>query len=157
MKVPQRKIILVVQNNNYQVNKGDITLFADLILKKYRPQGEWDIYIILVNHEKIIQLNKRFFKKNYPTDVISFNLDANHSDFLSGEIYIDVDQAAAQARDLGITLRNELLRLTAHGILHLLGYTDENEQNRKFMTELENQSLLELSRYDDGKNPLTIS
>lgn len=157
MKSPLRDISIIVQNEKYNLPKGAITLFADLILKRYRVHGGWQVSIIFVDDDKIAQLNKHYLKKKGPTDVIAFNLDPDNPHLLLGEIYIDVDQAISQARQYHVPLRQELLRLTAHGIFHLLGYTDDSQENRKLMTHLEDQVLAEFSQFGGLKNSLTIS
>ena len=126
-------------------------LLADLILKKYHSSKGWQVSIILVNDEQMTRLNRTYFNKIMPTDVISFNMDDNdHPSFLQGEIYIDVDQASLQARRYGASLQNEILRLTAHGIFHLLGYTDETEESSLMMTKLEDEMLTEFEQF--GRN-----
>ena len=48
-----------------------------------------------------------------------------------GEIYICVDRAREQAVDYQVTLQNEIARLMIHGLLHLIGYTDETAENKQ--------------------------
>ncbi len=73
---------------------------------------------------EVRRLNRKFRRKDKPTDVLSFPLREKGPDghFHLGDIIIAVPRAAAQARELGHSLRRELEYLTAHGFLHLLGF-----------------------------------
>ncbi|MEO0071127.1 MAG: rRNA maturation RNase YbeY [candidate division WOR-3 bacterium] len=94
---------------------------------------ECRINIIFVNNKYIAQLNRRFLGRKGPTDVISFPLNTvilpkrkgGKKILLIGEVYISRDQARIQSRTLGTTLRQELLLLTKHGILHLAGLSHQ--------------------------------
>jgi len=97
------------------------------------------INLIYVDNAQILELNKKFLKHNHFTDVISFNLE--ESDFLLGEIYISVDTAIEQSIAYGVSLTNEILRLSVHGLLHLCGMKDELPQDKMKMTQIENKYL----------------
>ena len=95
------------------------------------------VTIVFVSDASIRKLNQQFRGKDYPTDVLSFptQAEAFESDNQTqlGEIIISIDRAAAQARDNGLTLDNEIQQLILHGLLHLCGYdheTDNGEMNR---------------------------
>ena len=98
-----------------------------------------NVSIIFVDDKFILDLNKKYLKHNYTTDVISFNLEENSD--LKGEIYISADTAEKNAGLYKVSLTNELIRLAIHGTLHLTGYEDDDESNRKQMTDLENKYL----------------
>lgn len=100
-----------------------------------------DTNIIFVDENFIIDLNQRFFRKEYATDVISFPLSEPHDSNLVGEVYVCVDVAKNQAQDYQVTLKNELLRLSIHGVLHLLDYDDLEESAKQVMTEKEDYYL----------------
>ncbi|NPV14315.1 rRNA maturation RNase YbeY [candidate division WOR-3 bacterium] len=89
------------------------------------PEGK--INIIFVNNRYIHRLNRQFLGRDRPTDVLSFRLDTplvpgrKNAPQLVGEIYISREQARLQAKQAGIRLRDELLALVEHGLLHLAG------------------------------------
>lgn len=143
---PVRHIQIDIKTRAPSFSTSDIFLITDLILKEYNAQKGWQISIILIDHSHIISLNKRYFDKTLPTDVISFNLDDKNNFILQGEIYIDIEQAAIQAKDFGVSFENEIIRLTAHGVLHLLGFSDHTEKARKHMTKMENAALEKFAR-----------
>ena len=83
-----------------------------------------EIVLAFVADPEIQELNRRFRKKDRPTDVLSFPLNERGADgkFYLGDIIVSVPTAMAQARDLGHSLERELEYLTIHGFLHLLGF-----------------------------------
>ena len=65
--------------------------------------------------------------------MISFNLTEEERNFLEGEIYISIDAVKEQATEYNVTYEEEFYRITAHGILHLAGYKDTSENEKKVM------------------------
>lgn len=101
-----------------------------------------EIGIIVLDDEQIHAMNKEFLQHDYPTDVITFLIDeAEENQPLSGEIYISADTAKLQAKEYSVSLTNELMRLAAHGALHLAGYDDSTDEERNRMHELENKYI----------------
>jgi probable rRNA maturation factor len=80
--------------------------------------------VLLTDDRRIRGINKRFLKHDYATDVISFE---------TGDLAVSVDTARRFAKELGIPYRQELARYLVHGTLHLLGYDDKKERDRKRM------------------------
>ena len=111
-----------------------------MIQTEKQPE-DWEISIIYINNETITQLNKKHLAKNRATDVISFNLTDEFSENPEGEIYISLEQAQQQAIDYSASFEEEIIRLTAHGVLHLFGYEDETEEKRNHMSQLENKTI----------------
>ena len=98
--------------------------------------------IIIVNKEKIQELNKLYRKIDRVTDVISFALEDDNSfietDFrVLGDIYICLDRAIEQAEEYGHSLKREISFLSIHGLLHLLGYDHMTEKEEKEMFALQ--------------------
>lgn len=96
------------------------------------------ISIIILDDNEIRELNNRFLKHDYPTDVLSFDLGNEEQE---GELYIGIDTASLNAKEYKVSLRNELMRVVCHGILHLAGYDDQSNDERREMTERENYYL----------------
>jgi rRNA maturation RNase YbeY len=85
-----------------------------------------EIGITFVDNAQIKKLNAKYRKKNLPTDVIAFRMDAETSKkpnkkVALGDIYISVERASEQIIK-GETLALELVHLLIHGVLHILGY-----------------------------------
>jgi len=104
--------------------------------------------IVIVDNEKIREINREYRGKDSVTDVISFAFeevnDVDYEDvrFL-GEIYISYERCKEQARDFGHSVRREFSYLAVHGLLHLLGYDHMNESDKKVMRALEEEILNE--------------
>jgi len=94
--------------------------------------------IVLSGDSLLRKLNKKFRRKDKPTDVLSFAF--NEPGFL-GEIYISLDRAKKQAREYGLSFRDEIRRLMVHGLFHLLGYTHYRKKTRSAMEKKESVYL----------------
>ena len=81
------------------------------------------ISVSIVDDSEIKKLNKKYRKKDYPTDVLSFNINERREDgsFYLGDVIVNKDQAKRQAGEYGNSVEEEISELTAHGVLHLLG------------------------------------
>ena len=112
-----------------------------------------EVSVTLTNDQRIHELNLQYRGIDRPTDVLSFafrdsdepeifsDADSDQPEIL-GDIIISIDRAKSQAEEFGHSIRREIVFLTVHGILHLLGYdhmeeTDrlEMESEQKFMME----------------------
>ena len=89
----------------------------------------------------LLKLKNRFFKKNHFTDVIAFRLNDYDNPFVEGEVYISLPRAKENAKIFGEFYEKEVARLIIHGFLHLIGYLDETDDEKKKMTNLENLLL----------------
>jgi rRNA maturation RNase YbeY len=96
-----------------------------------------ELSLALVSDAAIAQLNEAHRGRRGPTDVLSYSLvegaHAAHRAELLGDVVIAVGVAARQARELGHSLNDELLRLSIHGVLHLLGYDHERARDARRM------------------------
>jgi len=104
--------------------------------------------VVIVDNERIREINKTYRNKDAVTDVISFAFeevkDVDYEDvrFL-GEIYISYERCKEQASDFGHSVRREFCYLAVHGLLHLLGYDHMEEEDKKVMRALEEEILNE--------------
>ncbi|HEX9251282.1 MAG TPA: rRNA maturation RNase YbeY [Ignavibacteriaceae bacterium] len=96
--------------------------------------------INFVSADSILSINKKYLKHHYTTDIITFNYSDSGKD-IDGEIFISVDDAQINANKFKVSLSDELIRLVIHGILHLLGYDDQTDADKKIMKRLENKLL----------------
>jgi probable rRNA maturation factor len=99
---------------------------------------EGDIVIKLGDKKESGELNNKYLQKDYPTDVLSFPFNEELPEgFYLGDIFICYPVAEEQAEEHGITVREELLTLMIHGILHLAGYDHEADDGK--MNELQDK------------------
>ena len=99
-----------------------------------------NLEINFISGEDIHAMNKSYLKHDYTTDIITFNYSDSLQQ-LDGEIFISIDDALSNSKKFRVTLSDELVRLVIHGILHLLGYDDQNLTDKKIMKRLENKLL----------------
>lgn len=102
--------------------------------------------VVIVDKEKIQELNRTYRGIDRVTDVISFALEDNedivYDDFrLLGDIYICIDKIYSQAEEYGHSVLRELSFLTIHGFLHLLGYDHMIEEDEKVMFKRQEEIL----------------
>ena len=105
-------------------------------------QERAEVSLALVGNREIRKLNALFRKQDYPTDVLSFPAAENLPGGLRllGDVVISVDKARAQAEEHGRTLREEVITLLIHGIVHLLGYDHERSaRDARVMKRLESR------------------
>lgn len=97
--------------------------------------------IVFCSNQYLLDINKRFLKHDYYTDIITFDLTSKGSKEKTAEIYISTDQIRKNAADFNTTIGNELHRVIFHGVLHLCGYNDKSRRQKEKMTEKENKYL----------------
>ncbi len=94
------------------------------------------VTLIQADHDTVRQLNLRFLKHDYETDVLAF-FYSEQGEPLEGEIYIDLDTATERHDEFGATFEQEVLRYAVHGALHLAGYRDDAAEGKEEMHKLE--------------------
>jgi rRNA maturation RNase YbeY len=118
------------------------SLVKEIISRENKKLGE--IQIVFLKDEEILEINKNFLKHNYFTDVITFNY--NTKDKICGDVCISVESVARNAIRYKVSYNKELLRVIAHGVLHLVGYEDNDKESKGKMRKKENfyMKLLDL-------------
>jgi len=97
------------------------------------------VTVALLSDTRVRELNRRFRKKDRPTDVLSFpssgvELGAAGQRYL-GDVVIAAGVARRQAKEAGHSIQTELRVLALHGLLHLLGYDHERDAGRMARVE----------------------
>ena len=95
--------------------------------------------IIFTSNKQIRLINQKYLNHKYFTDVITF--DYTEENVISGDIFISVDQVHLNALSYGTDMKEELRRVMIHGVIHLLGYSDGTDEERKSMHQMENEAL----------------
>jgi len=101
------------------------------------------ISIAVVDDPTIHQLNRKYLEHDYPTDILSFLLDASDT-HLEGELVASADTAVTNAAEYGWPATDELLLYLIHGALHLIGYRDKSAQECAAMVAAEKVHLKKL-------------
>jgi len=108
--------------------------------------GDGEIAISLSDDAAVRDLNVRFRGKDSATNVLSF--PATESDDRLGDIILAFETCAREAQEQGKSLADHVRHLTAHGVLHLLGYDHESEDEAQSMESLERAILAGLGVAD---------
>ena len=94
---------------------------------------------LFCDDEEILKVNRDFLQHDYFTDIITF--DYSYKEKVSGDIFISLDTVRSNAIDLNVDYISELLRVLAHGLLHLCGIDDKAPGQRQIMEANENDAL----------------
>jgi len=107
------------------------------IKNKGKESGQ--INVIFTSNRFLLEKNKQYLNHNYFTDVITF--EYNEEEFISGDVFISVDQVRENSLYYSVSFTNELERVIIHGVLHLLGLKDSNEEEKRIMRKKEDEGL----------------
>lgn len=111
-----------------------VRLFKKVIRNEKKIPG--DLIFIITSDSEEKKINIEFLKHYYFTDVIAF--DYSCGDKISGEIYISIDTVERNSHNYNVSLKEEVLRVMIHGLLHLCGYNDNSVKKRNEMRKREN-------------------
>ncbi len=98
-----------------------------------------DINYIFCSDKRILEVNIEYLGHDYYTDIITFDYDEGQR--VSGDLFISLETVASNAEMLGIAYEEELLRVMAHGVLHLCGFKDKTEEDAANMRLREQEAL----------------
>lgn len=98
-----------------------------------------ELSYIFCSDDYLLKLNREHLDHDYFTDIITFDYCENG--VVSGDLFISLDRVRENAKTFGKTQMNELNRVIAHGLLHLLGFKDESADDIVEMRKMEEVSL----------------
>lgn len=99
-----------------------------------------ELNYIFCSDEYLKQVNIEYLDHHYYTDIITFD-NADNADTLESDIFISIDRVKENSQEFSRTFKEELHRVIIHGVLHLLGYKDKEEQDVIMMRQKEDDSL----------------
>lgn len=151
---------LLIENDTNEKIEMDADLEKTIreVLKTEGLEDNYEVSITFVDREEIQRLNKEFRNIDRQTDVLSFPLDDDMNlpgeDIMLGDIVICMDVAKDQAREFGHSLRREIMYLTCHSTLHLLGYDHMEEDDKRKMRAREKEIMrnLRVFKHDNHEN-----
>ena len=115
--------------------RGNLKGFINSLIAKERKSLN-NLNYIFCNDNAILEINRKYLDHNFYTDVITFDLSSSRKEILA-DIYISVDRIRENAKSLKLSLKEELHRVMLHGLLHLCGYNDKTEGERKLIRKKE--------------------
>ena len=101
-----------------------------------------EVNYIFCSARKLLDMNRQFLGHDYFTDVITFDYgDRRRTRVVAGDIFIDVETVADNARLYGATRLEEMRRVIVHGVLHLCGQKDKTPAANRQMHRKEDKYL----------------
>lgn len=137
------------EENHTQKNQQEETQKLLSFAYDYLKQEEdAEVSVSFVDEEGIQSINREYRNKDQVTDVISFALEDEEDDIIHedamrtlGDIIVCTRRAEEQAEEYGHSYKRELLFLSLHGFLHLLGYDHVEDEDEREMNTLQDEIL----------------
>ncbi|MDO5494574.1 MAG: rRNA maturation RNase YbeY [bacterium] len=140
----------VLNESGHELDGEEFASLARFVLDQLHVHPQSELSITFVEPDVMAELHVRWMDLEGPTDVMSFPMDelrpgteSAPSEGMLGDIVICPSVAATQARAAGHSSIEEMLLLTVHGILHLLGFDHEEPEEEKEMFDLQRSLLLQ--------------
>lgn len=153
----ENKIRVIITNNQKTVKiptglRMLIRRCCNAVLQMEAFDGSAEISVTFVDNEEIRKLNAQYRNKDTATDVLSFPMGENGvydvnmetGAKILGDVVLSMEKAIEQANAYGHSLQREVAYLTAHSVLHLLGYDHIESMERVRMREKEELIMTEL-------------
>ena len=142
--------IEVNNESGFEVDEAEFAALARYVLDEMHVHPQTDLSIMLVGTDVMTELHVKWMDEPGPTDVLSFPMDelrpGGDGDLtpagLLGDVVLCPEVAAQQAVAAGHSTVEELLLLTTHGILHLLGFDHAEPEEEREMFALQRRLLL---------------
>lgn len=139
------QVTIYNNQNDQEINTKRIVEISQLLAKRYQVKSQ-ELYIHFVTEKTISEIHRDFFGDPTSTDVITFPIDAiNDPKGIWGELFICPKVANDYANEHQIDPTKELELYLIHGILHLMGFDDIEEEDRKKMRTEEKKCIEFLS------------
>ena len=142
-----------IQNTQNKIDfTAELEETINIVIEKvfeYEDVEPRNVSVLITDNEEIHGLNLEYRGKDAPTDVLSFPLfdeEGNLDEEELGDIVISLERAVAQAEEYNHSLKREVAFLTAHSMLHLLGYDHENGEQEMYVKQDEILNDLGITR-----------
>ena len=140
----------VLNETDFALDEVELVDLSRYVLAELRVHPQAELCLRLVDEATMTVLHEKWMDLPGPTDVMSFPMDelrpgregVEPQEGMLGDIVLCPSVAARQAREAGHATEEELLLLTTHGILHLLGFDHAEPDEEREMFELQRQLLL---------------
>lgn len=113
--------------------------WIESIITSYRFELE-EINYIFCSDEYLLKINRDHLDHDYYTDIITFD-NSESPELIEADIFISIDRVQENAKSQNTTFLDELNRVMIHGVLHLLGFGDKSEEEKRLMREKEDACL----------------
>lgn len=124
------------------IPEAQLVVLIEHVLNKEKKSCR-EISAVYCGDRFIQRINKAYLSHDYPTDTISFPYSQGNA--VEGEFYISLHTIKRNARRFNVSFQDELFRVTIHSVLHLIGYNDYTPEEKKVMTDKEDEYLASIS------------
>lgn len=136
----EESIHFFTEDTTYQLRqRTEIRSWLKSIAKKEK-YSILELNYIFCSDEYLLQINKDFLDHDYYTDIITFD-NSEVKGKIEGDIFVSIDRVRDNAQQQKTSLKDELHRVLAHGLLHLTGYKDKTSEENKMMRKKEDTAL----------------
>lgn len=135
-----KQIKFFYQISNFQVRQSSLVkkwIYQTIRAEKAKLAL---LEFVFCSDDYLLTLNQKYLNHNTFTDIITFPME--NAPFVGGTIYISIERVRDNAKIYKQTFKDELHRVIIHGVLHLCGYNDYSNDERKQMAQLEDKYLL---------------
>lgn len=122
-------------------NINNISSYINWINKLVKTEYKTieNLNFIFCSDKYLLNINKEYLNHDYYTDIITF--DYCNENIISGDIFISIDRVKENSKKFNVDFLEELNRVIAHGVLHLMGYKDKKSNEKLEMTKMEDFAL----------------
>jgi len=130
---------VIADESPIPIDQSGFESLGRFVLRALGNGGQWVITVALVSDDALRQLHAQFMNEDSVTDVMTF--PAGEPNQEGGDIVISVDRAADQGPEHGFSVEQEVQFLFVHGLLHLSGWNDLNQEDRERMLARQTELL----------------
>lgn len=132
-------MITFYSENDFSLrNKKQIEAWLNNVIASEGKKLE-ELSYVFCSDAYLLNINQKYLDHDTYTDIISF--DYSYGNTLIGEIYISTERVQENADQYKVAFKEELLRVLAHGALHLCGYKDKTKDEAAKMRLKENEKI----------------
>lgn len=144
--------VFLANEQSVDIDVAELRELAELVLGEEGYPPSTEVTILLVADDEMSGYNQRFLDREGVTDVLAFpveqlipglvpDLDPQGPPLMAGDVVIAPDYVARQAEEHGVSLGDEMALMITHGVLHLLGYDHETDEEAEMMERRERHIL----------------
>jgi probable rRNA maturation factor len=149
--------IFVADEQTQEVDLPALRALAELVVAEEGFPESSEVTVLLVSDDEMGSYNQRFLTRSGPTDVLAFPVedlkpgvaperDVNDPPLLLGDIIVAPEYIFRQAEEYGVTFDDEISLMVVHGLLHLLGYDHQTDDEAEMMETRERQILAKVGK-----------
>ena len=132
-------MIEFVYNTDFRIANKEV--FSRWLISVANDEGFLidTLVFLFVDDNEILEMNKKFLKHDYYTDVITFGELKDKK--ISGDIAISIERVLDNSKTYGVEFEDELKRVMVHGLLHIMGYNDKASNDKSLMSQKEKKAI----------------